>query len=321
MFRMNLLNLSAKLAMFTIAILGMAAIAMGQGVNIPISKWGPDDEIGAANLLSPALVKKAVKLIKTGKVYSLGIETNSKTPAFPPRTFSLTILQPGQQIGKVLFKNGLTYNDDIVQGWLGIGSQIDGLGHVGYKHEYYNKNLAQDFAAITGLTKLGIEKVPPIVTRGIMLDMAAYFKTDMMKAGQAFNSKEIKGAERRQGVKIRKGDVVLFHTGWMSLLGKDDKTFGSTAPGLGPDGAEYLASKQVIAVGADQWLLDVLPPAKPEELFWAHIVLLAQNGIYILENMNTAELAKDKAYEFMFVLGQAKMTGAVQMIINPVAIR
>ncbi|MCV5784748.1 cyclase family protein, partial [Escherichia coli] len=92
---------------------------------------------------------------------------------------------------------------------------------LGVEHVYYNGNKLSDFADPTGLKKLGIEKVPPMVTRGVLLDMAAYFNTDVVKEGTAFNVKEIEEAAKKQGVEIRQGDVVLFHTGWLSLIGKD----------------------------------------------------------------------------------------------------
>ena len=85
-------------------------------------------------------------------------------------------------------------------------------------------------------------------------------------------------------------------------------------------GAEYLASKQVVAVGADTWGLDVIPPKDISKAFQGHVILLKENGIYILETMNTGPLVKDGALEFLFVLGQAKVRGAVQMFINPIAI-
>ena len=126
---------------------------------------------------------------------------------------------------------------------------------------------------------------------------------------------------RRQGVEIRKGDIVLFHTGWLQLVGKDDKRYISAEPGLGREGAEYLASKQVVAVGADSWALEVIPAEKGAGVFEVHQILIPKHGIYILENIDTTELVKDKGWEFMFVLGVSRMTGGVQGIINPVAIR
>jgi kynurenine formamidase len=306
----------ALLALIALAPLAVPASAQ----DWTKSKWGPNDEIGSANYMTPELVLKAAQLIKTGKTYALGIETNSKTPAFPPRTFKLTVLQPGQAGTSGLGPSKTTYNDDIIDGWVGIGSQIDGLGHIGVDHVYYNGLKAGEFADASGLKKLGAEKIPPLVARGVLLDMAAHFGTDIVKEGTAFNSTEIEAVAKKQGVEIRQGDVVLFHTGWISLIGKDDKRYNTGEPGLGVDGAKYLVGKGVLAVGADTWGLEVLP-FESKNVFEVHQVLIPMNGTYILENMNTGPLAADKAYEFLFVLGVPKITGAVQGIINPIAIR
>ena len=285
------------------------------------SKWGPQDEIGAANLLTPQLAADAAKLVKTGKTYALGFETNAATAAYAPRTWSLTVLQPGQAGGVSLGGTKTTYNDDIYMGWVGTGSQLDGLGHIGIDNVYYNCNKNSEFVQANGLKKLGIEKVPPFVTRGVVLDMTAYYGVNMVKEGTAFNRKEIDEQAKRQGVEIRKGDVVLFHTGWQALEGKDNKRFLAGEPGVGKEGALYLASKEVVAVGADTWAVEVIPFEKDVGVFEVHQIFLARNGIYILENMNTGPLVKDKAWEFMFVLGASRMTGGVQAIVNPVAIR
>ncbi|HXH46413.1 MAG TPA: cyclase family protein [Bradyrhizobium sp.] len=284
------------------------------------SKWGPNDEIGAANYMTPELVMKAASLVKTGKTYALGMAVTPQTPAYPPRTYKITIVQPGQAGSPGLGPNKATYNDDILDSWVGVGSQLDGLGHLGIEHVYYNGNKLADFADPTGLKKLGIEKVPPMVTRGVLLDMAAYFKTDIVKEGTAFNVKEIEEAAKQQNVEIRQGDVVIFHTGWLSLVGKDDKRYSAGEPGLGVEGAKYLTGKGVVAVGADTWGLEVLP-FESKNVFEVHQILLAMNGTYILENMDTAALARDKGYEFLFVLGQPRWTGGVQAMINPIAIR
>jgi len=265
---------------------------------------------------------QAVKTITRGKAYRLGIETNKDTPAFPPRTFSISIVQPGQTAGSTLGPTKTTYNDDIIMGWVGIGSQLDGLGHIGVDNVYYNCNKAQEFAQAGGLTKLGIENFPAFATRGILLDMAGYLNTDIVKEGTACNRAEIEGAMKRQGVKsIDKGDVVLFYTGWTKLIGKDNKRYGSVEPGLGVGGAKYLAELGVAAVGADTWGLEVIPFEPNQGVFEVHQILLPMNGIYILENMNTEEMVKDKAWEFLFTLGPSRVTGAVQAIINPIAIK
>ncbi len=309
-----------RAALLSIPILGLAGAALAK--HCPPSEWGPDDELGAFNRITPASVLAASKLITTGKVYSLGMTIDSKTPAFPPRSLSLQILQPSQQDGRRPFPNLLTYNDDVFQGWFGVGPQIDGFGHVGHDGVYYNCNKATDFAAVTGITKLGMEKLPPIVARGVLLDMASHFGVQSMEPGAHITTDAIKAAAKNQGVEIREGDVVLFYTGWIEhVLASDPKKWGGTAPGPTEDAVEYLASKKLIAVGADTWSFDPIPPDKDGRPFQGHITLLVESGIYILENMDTGALVADKVNEFLFVLGQAKIRGAVQMIINPVAIR
>ena len=291
------------------------------------SRWGPKDEIGNMNLITPKSVMQAAKLIKTGKTYNLGIIVDKNTPAFPPRSLSVAILQPNQISTTGLGPTKTTYNDDIFVGWLGIGPQIDGLGHIGVDHVYYNGYKDKDFAKADGLKKLGIEKYPPIVARGVVLDMAGYFGVKIVKEGTPYTKEDIIGAAKKQGVEIRKGDVVLFHSGWLNLLdGKDGtaknpKRWGSVEPGLGKTGAAYLISKEVIAVGADTWGVETVPFEKGVGVFEIHQMLIPKNGIVILEAIDTRELVKDKGWEFLFVLGPARIRGTVQMIINPIAIR
>ena len=288
------------------------------------SKWGADDEIGAANLITPDSVLAASKLVTTGKTYNLGIIVDSKTPAFPPRSMSVTILQPNQVSTTGLGPTKTTYNDDIFMGWLGIGPQIDGLGHIGIDHVYYNGHKDSDFAKADGLRKLGLEKLPPLVSRGVLLDMAGYFGVDLVQEGTPYTREDIIGAAEKQGVEIRKGDTVLFHSGWLNLIdgpAPDPKRYGSTEPGLGKTGAEYLVSLEVMAVGADTWGLEAVPFEPGVGVFEIHQILIPRQGIFILENMDTRELVRDQAWEFMFVLGVSRLRGAVQMIINPTAIR
>lgn len=309
------------LGCITIA-LAVTLPAHAQQPNCVKSKFGADDEIGNVHYITPEKTLAATKLVTRGKAYRLGIETNKNTPAFPPRTFSITILQPGQVSGGTLGPSKTTYNDDIITGWVGVGSQLDGLGHIGVDYVYYNCQKAADFAHADGLKKFGVEKLPAIATRGVLLDMAGYFGMDPVKEGTAFNRAEIEGAMKKQGIKsIERGDVVLFYTGWTKLIGKDDKRYNAGEPGLGVEGAKYLASLGVAMVGADTWGVEVLPFEKNAGVFEVHQILIPLNGIYILENMHTEEMVKDKAWEFLFTLGPSRITGAVQAIINPIAIK
>jgi len=285
------------------------------------SKHGADDQIGALNTITAAKTLEASKLVKRGKAMRMGIETNSKTPAFPPRTFSVTVLTPGQEYGKTLGETKTNYNDDIIMGWVGIGSQLDGLGHIGIDGTYYNCQKGAEFVTAGGLKKFGIENVPAIATRGVILDMVGLTGKDPVPEGTAFNRREIDAALARQGnMKITAGDVVIFRTGWTQLIGKDDTRYGSVEPGLGIEGAHYLASLGVVAVGADTWGLEVLPFEVATKVFHVHQILLAQHGIYILENVVSDQAVKDGVYEGLFTLGPSRVTGAVQAIINPIFI-
>ena len=315
------------LALSALASLFGAAAVVAEAASDDVSEqsWYPSehcasDTLGAINHLSPEKVLQAAKLVRTGKTYPLGVVTGWDTPAYPPRHYAITIIQPGWHNGPTMGANKATGNDDLLYTWMGIGSQLDGLGHMGIDHVYYNGLRPKDFVDATGLKQLSIDKLPPIVGRGVLLDMTRYFKLNPLPAGTVFNEDEIKAQAQAQGVTIGSGDVVLFHTGWLSLA-DDAERFMAGQPGIGVGGARYLASLDVVAIGADTWGLEAVPGEDPELVFPVHPELLAKNGIYILENMNVGELAEDEGWEFLFVLGQPRFEGAVQAVINPVAIR
>ena len=312
-------SIAAALAL-TFALFSLNTSAIAEDNWYP-SKYGVDDTLGAINELSEKKTKLAAQLVKTGKTYALGVETGPTSPAYPPRSYSMTILQLDDGMGTPMGSNKATGNDDLMHIWMGIGSQIDGLGHMGVNHQYYNGHMASDFVTPSGLTKLSIDRLPPVATRGVLLDIAKLMKTDILPAGTAFNKKEIDAAAKAAGITIETGDIVLFHTGWLNVMDTDPQAFMASAPGLGLEGARYLASLGVVAIGADTWALEVLPSEDATMLFPVHPELLAKNGIYILENMDTRALAADNASEFLFVLGTPRFVGAVQAVINPVAIR
>lgn len=285
------------------------------------SPWGAGDQIGAANRLTPEMARRAAGLVTTGKSYALSIETNDDTPAFGDRGIRIVVNQPDTIGDARLGPNGATYNDDFLAGHMGIGTQIDGLGHAGRDHVYYDCNKAADFAHSGGLSKLGIEHIPAIVTRGVLLDMTDYYGQDPVPGGTVFNRTEIEAQAKKQGVTIGEGDVVLFHTGWMKAHLADGAAFLAAEPGLGVDGGQYLVEQGVVAVGADNWGVEVSPGEPGTGAMPVHLLLLMQNGIYVMEYVKTDDLAADDVSEFMFVLGTPHITGLVQGIVTPVAIR
>tara|TARA_R100000654_G_scaffold4505_1_gene13365 strand:+ start:991 stop:1938 length:948 start_codon:yes stop_codon:yes gene_type:complete len=287
------------------------------------SHWGPDDQLGSANLISTERTLEAAKLIKQGKSMPLGIVIGPDTPAFPPRSLSLQVVQPNQHGGQKLSSFGYegNYNDDLLQTWIGIGSQLDGLGHLGEDGMYYNCLDEKEISAISGLTKLGTHAVPPLVGRAVIIDMAKHMGKDVLAAGEHFGEAEITAAMEAQQITVNEGDIVLFHTGWTDGMMESDPTaWGSTEPGLNNEGAVFMASMNPMAVGADTWGLEAIPPKEGDKVFYDHVTLLKDNGIYILETMNTGPLVAEGVQEFMFVLGQPLIKGTVQAMINPVAL-
>jgi hypothetical protein len=280
------------------------------------SIYGQRDEIGAANNLGESHVLEAANLIQTGKVYSLAVELNSKWPAIRGRAIKLDVTATTSPLGP----NKLTAHDDKLTTHMALGTSVDGLAHVGIDFRYYNGLKEEDIFTPNGLKKLGLHAVPPIVTRGILLDMARYFGVKRLAVGTEFNSREIEAAANMQGINIGKGDVVLFHTGWMDMLESDPERYMSEQPGLGKNGAQYLADAGVVLVGSDSRTLEVQPYAD-DEVAPVHQILLAKNGVYILEHVKTEELAVDQVYEFLFVMAAPKIEGSVQSIVHPVAIK
>lgn len=282
------------------------------------TQWGKDDRLGAMNHLTPEKTARAAKLIQTGKTYGLGMITGRDSPAYPPREYDVLILQLSDGSGIPLGENKATGNDDVINTFVGIGSQIDGLGHMGIDHHYYNDVHVRDFVTTAGLTQFGIQDLPPIATRGVLLDMTKQFGNPVPD-GTPFNKAEIDKALETAKVSLEAGDIVLFHTGKMKA--SEGEGFAPGTPGLGVEGAQYLADAGVVAIGADTWALEVVPFENESRPFDVHLTLLAQNGVYILENMVTDELAADGATEFFLSIGVPRLEGTVQGIINPVAIR
>lgn len=310
----NLARTSLSLAL----IVASSAVSADECVPSP---WGADDQIGAANRVTPERTAAAAKLVKKGISHPLGIVIEPGMPAYPPRYTQLQVVQPNQQFNADLGVGWeASSNDDVLQMWLGTGPQLDGLGHMGEAGEFYNCNQGKDFFIITGLTKLDISGIPPMVGRGVMIDIAKQMGVDSLQAGQPITSDDIKAAMKSQGVTVGEGDVVLLHTGYTdATLKQNPSLWAGSIPGITNEASVFLAGLKPMAVGADTWGLGAVPPRAGDKIFYDHVVLLKQHGIYILETMNKGRLADDGVHEFMFVLGQARLKGAVQMIINPVA--
>jgi kynurenine formamidase len=294
------------------------SVVLGQSDRWYPARWGADDQRGAANRLTPAKVLEAKDLIKQGTVYQLGHVYESGMPMFGTRHYSLRIPQAFAMPGR----NQAVYHDEIISGELGqIGTQFDGLGHLGIGDLFYNGNRRSEFAQAEGLMRLGIENVGPIVTRGVLIDVARFKGVQQLQGGYEITLADIQGALQRERVEIRPGDVVVIHTGWGTLWMKDNPRFVENAPGIGIAAAQFLADKEVVVVGADTWGVEVMPNPDSSLSAPVHQLLIARNGIYLHENLVTDALAGDSAYEFAYMYAPLRLKGATGSPGNPIAVR
>jgi kynurenine formamidase len=301
-----------------VVVAGIAGVAAGQADDWYPSPWGPADQRGAANRITAEKVLEAKSLMTRGTVYQLGHVYESSMPLFGTRHFSLKIPQTYGPLGS----NRTMYHDELVSAEIGqVGTQFDGLAHIGVGDLFYNGNDRADFSRPDGFTKLGIENVGPLVTRGVLVDVAAFKNVARLDGGYEITLADLRGALERQRLEVRSGDVVIVHTGWGSLWNVDNAAFGASAPGVGLEAAQWLVEREVVLVGSDTWATEVVPNPNPDLAFPVHQLLIPRNGIYIFENLLTEDLARDRVYEFAFFFAPLRLKGASGSPANPLAIR
>lgn len=281
------------------------------------SKWGPDDEKGSFNTITPDKIKKALKVVKTGKIYRLGRHYTNDMPKFGNRTFSIHI--PGLPVGGPLGNNNIVWNDEFIVGELGqVGTQFDGPAHVGIRGKdgvdrWYNGRALSSSENTYGFKKNGVEKLGPCITRGVLIDVAGLKGVDSLKKGEVITPEDIEACIKKAGIApIQEGDAVIFHTGWGKYW-KDPATYNAGEPGIGLAAAKYLINKNVSLLAADTWAVDVIPGEDPNGAFDIHNLMQTVHGIWYLENLDDIpmkKMAKDGVYEFLFIFVPVPFAGA-----------
>ena len=282
------------------------------------SKWGAGDERGAGNHMKPESVLRAAKLIRTGEVIELGQVLNSAMPFSLGRKFELhtkrTVMNPGV--------NRRGSNEEIVFSEIGqVGTQFDGFPHQSHEDSHYNCFKTGAIATRTGFTKLGIEKVGMLMTRGVLIDVAALKGVEMLPDTYEITVADLQQALQRQKMTLQPGDAVLINTGWGKLWGKANDRFMNTNPGLGVASGEWLARQDPMLVGSDVGPINVTPNPDPQVSNPVHQIMLVINGIHLLENLKLDELAAKRVYEFAFIVQPLKLQGATGSTVAPMAVR
>ena len=301
-------------------------------------KWGPDDEIGTLNYTQAEDIVAAARLVKKGKVISLALNfdqhgpqgAKSKYPAMGRINPLHVMLRTGTDAySGVLDHRGLRAADDMVVMPLQCGTQWDGLGHIFYENNMWNGYDCREVTS-NGAQKCGIEKTKNrMVGRGVFLDVARVFGTEVLEDGYAITGADLDRAAAAHGVSVRRGDYVIVRTGQMEaklVLGSWDGYPGGDAPGLSFETLEWIQRNQIAAIATDTWGNEVRPnetePGINQPWHWITIPImgLTMGEIFYLGELGK-DCAADKTYEFMFVAPALPITGAVGSPTNPLAIK
>ncbi len=340
------------------AALSLAATANAQVSDKPLdenwapTEWGADDKVGAPNRTTPAIVMKAIGLVKEGKTATLGKLYQSEVPLFGPRTYQMTI--PGTPTGGPFGKNALVYHDEMLTTEIGqVSTQFDGPGHIGVQTSqgafFYNgRNPDETYergagGRVVGMGDLGVEFVAEkgFVCRGILLNAPAYKGMNPLPIPSELGSPgvvtadDVKGMVEAQGLDpIGEGDCVFLYTGhgdlwanskWPSMSTEERAaaraTFTSGEPGFGISACEYMAEQRIILTGGDTSANDAQPVGEAEGFAVpCHTELQTRRGIWNIENLDFAPLLEAGVYEFLFVWAPLKLVGATGSPGNPVAL-
>ena len=225
----------------------------------PHPLWGPEDQAGGSNWITPEKILEAVQLVKTGKVYELGQVYERGMPLFPGRTYSLFI--PGSPTGGPFGDNALVYYDEILTTEIGqVGTQFDGPGHIGIRTTmgdgsvqdlFYNGTPVREMEGSYGLRKLGIENVKPYLTRGILIDIAGQKGVEALDHSYEVTVADVRAALERQGMSeqdLKDGDALFFRYGW-SKYWTDAEKYNTDPPGIGLEVASWVVERNALDVG------------------------------------------------------------------------
>ena len=303
--------------------------------------WGKDDEVGSLNAMTPESTKAALALVKQGKVYDLGASYDAESFKWPGHSPGIIVTYRGPEGIRRQgdFKAALDpkLNPHKV-GWHSctlvlsdnVATQIDGLGHitVGEDNHWYNGFKEADWGGNFGIRKCDATTIPPIITRGVLIDVAGFRKVDALPSHYKITVDDLKSALEQQKTTLKPGDTVLIRTGTLRYWGQNgadhDRIRQHDSAGIDLAAAKWLVEQRgAILIGSDTSGLEHAPgPEEPATFIPVHRYLLIEQGVHIGEFHFLEDLAKDRTYEFCYMCTVNKIRGAVAgFALRPIAIR
>ncbi|MCS3802257.1 cyclase family protein [Niastella sp. OAS944] len=294
------------------------------------SPWGPNDEIGTLNMMSGQSQLQALRSVKLGKTYDLSVPYYVGMPGFnifgdPQYQYWLTHTPHGTLVdnpngqGESMNKK-ISYTSDAISMFTHTGTHIDALSHFGLEGKIWNGFSAEKYLGDKGWKKGSAETIPPIIARGVLIDMAAFKGKSVLDQNYRITVEDLRGALKKQEIKLAEGDVVLIRTGMAKFFQEGNKYLDQYA-GISLAAVKWLVEDQkVMTMGADNLSLEMFPPEQEGNWVPVHTYLLAQKGVMFIENMFLEELATDKVYEFAFIAASLKLRGATGAPVRPLAL-
>jgi kynurenine formamidase len=307
---------------------GPLSVAGQQIETVGKSPWGPDDEIGALNLMSNSSRLEVLSQIKSGKTYDLSVEYFVGMPSFhalgdPPYQYWLTHTPKGTIVDN---PNGLgesmnrkvSYTGDAISMYTHMGTHIDALNHFGLNGKIWNGFTPEEHLGDKGWKKTGAETIPPIIARGVLIDVKLSKGT--LPKNYRITANDLQDALDKQDLSLAPGDVVLIRTGQAEFY-QDADHYLDNYPGISLDAVKWLIEDQgIMLLGADNLSFEAFPPEREDNWVPVHTYLLAEKGVMFIEQLFLEELARDKVYQFAFIAASLKLKGASAAPMRPMAI-
>ncbi|AMS17120.1 cyclase [Pseudomonas chlororaphis] len=314
----------AALSLFS-ALCGAAPQA-----EVGVSPWGPKDEIGRLNLITEQSRAAIMARVSGSQAYDLAVEYFVGMPSWqaagdPPYQMWMThtphgnVIADPMQVGEPMNRH-VSYTGSAVSMYAHMGTHIDALNHFGLDGKIWNGFRADQHLGDRGWNVTGAEKLPPIVARGVLIDVAAAKGVDMLADNYRVTRADLQQALKVQKVSLEKGDVVLIRTGRMRDYEKA-QAYMANPPGMSLDAAKFLVEEGgAMVVGADNLSFETFPSEVEGNYLPLHTYLLAMQGAPILELVNLEGLSRDRVYQFAFIGASLKLRGADAAPIRPIAL-
>ncbi len=282
-------------------------------------RWGVADEAGSANFAGAEEARRAAALVKTGRVFHLGQPLSPKMPTPAHRAGVLHFMgrDGGDYAAGAKRPDGFQFSEDTIVLPLHVGTHMDALCHCWYDDKLYNGFSGDTVRSTNGAFHCGIDKMPPLVTRGVLLDLVKLTGAPL-PPGRSVSRAELQAAAQAAGVAIERGDAVLLRTGWFESCAGNNPSFDEE-PGIDVEAGVWLADAGVALVGADNFAIEVLP-FPPGKVFPVHQRLVRDYGMALLEGLVLAPLAEFGATTFLFMAAPLRIVGATGSPVAPVAV-